>query len=331
MRPRAGFELPPEKEHLVARAIRLEWWTIFFLGTIVLVMYLAMGNSQAMKVAWLEDVLSLIPPVAILIAVRIRNRAPNHQFPYGYHRAVSIAFLCAALALLTLGSYMLYDSLSKLIERHHPTIGTKTLFGREIWLGWIMMGALAYSAIAPVILGRMKLPLGEQLHDKALHADADMNKADWMTALAGIVGIAGIALGFWWADAVAAGFISFEVVRDGIKNVRRVISDLMDSRPTTVAKARPDEVVDRLEAWFRGLHWVADARVRLREEGHVFTGEVFVVPATGDYDLVAEMADAVAKSQAVDWRIWDLVVMPVSVFEESRERIGPGGMGEPAG
>lgn len=317
MKPRERFEFPPDKERLFRRAMRLEWWTIFFLSTIVVVMYLAMGNSQAMKAAWIEDVLSLVPPIAILTAARFRNREPDSHFPYGYHRAASIAFLCAAVALLALGSYMLYDSLSKLLKAEHPTIGTKTVFGHDVWMGWVMMAALAYSAIAPVILGRMKLPLAAELHDKAMHADADMNKADWMTALAGLVGVGGIALGLWWADGVAAAFISFEVVRDGVKNVRRVVSDLMDSEPTTVSKSRPDEVVERLETWFRGLHWVSDARVRLREEGHVFTGEVFVVPAKGEYDLIAEMADATKKSSAVDWRIWDIVIMPVADLEKT--------------
>ncbi|HRL81685.1 MAG TPA: hypothetical protein PLK46_15340, partial [Propioniciclava sp.] len=32
----------------------------------------------------------------------------------------------------------------------------------------------------------------EQLHDKVLYADADMNKADWLTAAGSIVGILGI-------------------------------------------------------------------------------------------------------------------------------------------
>ncbi|MGH9458797.1 MAG: cation diffusion facilitator family transporter [Thermoanaerobaculia bacterium] len=315
MRPRRGFELPPDMEPLARRTIRIEWWTLFFLSTIVVVMYATMGNSQAMKAAWLEDVLSMIPPVAILLAARYRDRRPTAHFPYGYHRAVSIAFLVAALALLTMGSYMLYDSIGKLVAMEHPSIGLIPFFGREIWLGWLMIAALSYSAIAPVILGRMKIPLAHQLHDKALYADADMNKADWLTAVAGIFGILGIGIGWWWADGVAAGIISLDVVRDGFKNTRRVIADLMDSRPTTVETAEPDEVVERLETWFLGFDWVVDARARLREEGHVFTGEVFVIPRPGTDDLVEKMADAVRKAPAVDWRLWEIVVMPVTGFE----------------
>jgi hypothetical protein len=39
-------------------------------------------------------------------------------------------------------------------------------------------GALTYSIVPPVILGRMKLPLAKRLQDKVLHTDAMMQKAD---------------------------------------------------------------------------------------------------------------------------------------------------------
>ena len=41
-----------------------------------------------------------------------------------------------------------------------------------------------------------------------LYADAKMNKADWLTATAAMVGVVGIGVGLWWVDAVAAIAIS---------------------------------------------------------------------------------------------------------------------------
>ena len=43
-----------------------------------------------------------------------------------------------------------------------------------------------------------------------------MNRADWLTALAAVVGVIGIGAGLWWADAVAAIVISLEITRDGL-------------------------------------------------------------------------------------------------------------------
>ena len=67
---------------------------------------LVLGSSQAMKTAWIEDLLSLIPPIAFLLAVRFNTRGPTRRFPYGFHRTVSIAYLCSALALFLMGTYL---------------------------------------------------------------------------------------------------------------------------------------------------------------------------------------------------------------------------------
>lgn len=315
MKKRAPYEFPPDKEELNRRAIALEWWTIGWMALIVVTIYLAMGGSQAMKAAWIQDLLSFVPPIAFLVASRYRRREPTDEFPYGFHRSISIAFLCAAAALLTLGGFALYDSTMTLVRREHPTIGTTEILGQRIWLGWIMIAALVFSGIPPVILGRLKLPLAASLHDKALHADADMNKADWLTALAGVIGIAGVGLGWWWADAVAALFISIEIVRDGVRNMRRVIADLMDTSPTTV-EGETDDAPQRLRSRIRELPWVADADVRLREEGHVFTGEIYVVPRKGTEDLAARAEEATRAAAEADWRIYDVVVMPLTTMED---------------
>lgn len=312
--PFRDFEFPPEKQDVLRQAIRIEWITLAYMASAVVVVFLTLGSSQAMKAAWVEDMLSMLPPAAFLLANRFRTRGPNDRFPWGYHRAVSIAFLAAATALLLMGLLVGYDSALKLIKAEHPPIGLVELFGQEIWLGWLMLAALVYTGIPPLILGRKKRKLAAELHEKVLHADAEMNRADWMTAGAAAVGVLGIGLGLWWADAVAALFISLDITRDGWTNVKAAVGDLMDSRPTTYDHAKPHPVMNRIEDLLRGLDWVEEARVRLREEGHVFAGEAFVVPATGS-DLLHEVEEAKGRLSELDWRLHDVVIVPVASLE----------------
>ena len=311
MKPRSHYELPEDKEKQLRKAVRLEWTTIFFLITITIVMYLVMGSSQAMKAAWIEDVLSLVPPIAFLIGIRFRDKKPNRQFPYGYRRATIIAALVASTALFAMGLYILIDSVMKLVSQEHPTLGLKVILGQDVWEGWLMIAALVYSMIPPVILGRMKLPLAHELHERTLHADAEMNKADWMTAGAAILGIIGIGFGLWWADAVAAGIIGLDVTYDGFKNLKGTVYDLLDQRPTKVDKQEPEGIDERLAARLRQLDWVQAAAVRLRSEGHVFCGEAFIVPAPGTTDLPDKIADATRLSTEFDWRLHDVVITAV--------------------
>jgi cation diffusion facilitator family transporter len=309
-----AFELPRDKRTLHRRAIRLEWLTIAYLLSATALLYMTIGQSQAGKAAFIEDALSLTPPIAFLIAARFRDRPPDEQHPWGFHRGVTLAYLASAVSLLLFGTYILVESTLKLATAEHPPIGVIELFGEQIWLGWVMLPALAWSAIPAVFLGRAKMPLAAELHDKVLYADAKMNKADWMTATAAAVGVIGIAFGLWWADAAAAIAISLDIVRDGWTNLRRAGQDLIDTRPSSYDGSGPHRLLGQIEQALCELDWVNEAQARLREEGHVFTGEALVV-ARDDDDLVARIEDAARRVAALDWRLYDIVIVPVSTLE----------------
>lgn len=58
-----------------------------------------------------------------------------------------------------------------------------------------------------------------------------------------------------------------------------------------------------------------DDRGRVREEGHVFTGEALVVPRDED-DLVERIEGAARMLAELDWRFLDVVVVPVSSLDK---------------
>lgn len=310
MKARKGARLPSDLQKLRRKAVWLQVAMLVLMTSVVVLMYLAMGNSQAMKAAWLEDLLGLVPPAAFLIATAIERQDPSSRFPFGKYRAVSIAYLVSALALLGMGLFLAYDSLSKLLAAEHPTIGGITLFGHHVWLGWVMIGVLCYSMIPPVVIGYLTLPIAKDLYDKSLYAGSKMAKADWMTALAGIVGVAGIGFGFWWADAVAALVISADVLSDGGRNSWAALKALADEVPTGVGKSRRDPVVGRIESLMRDKNWVKAADAQFREEGRYVTGVVYVVPETSR-NLQRNIAKAVEEIHEQDWRLYQIAVVPL--------------------
>lgn len=305
-------ELPEEQKQALRRAIRLEYVTIGFLVVTVILVYLVLGSSQAMKAAWIEDLLSFAPPLAFLLAVRIVRRPPSVNHPYGYHRSIGIAHIVAGVALVVMGTYLLVDSAIKLVVAEHPTIGGVQLFGVTFWLGWLMIGALSLTIVPPVIIGRIKMRLAETLHDKVLYADADMNKADWMTAVGAIVGILGIGLGLWWLDAAAAIFIAQSILRDGIRNLRGAVRDVMDGRATTFDGERPHPVAGEIDVYLASLPWVAEVGSRMRDEGHVFHIESFVVPADDSLPALSDVEAATRHCRELDWKVQDIAIVFVS-------------------
>ncbi|WP_348656297.1 cation transporter, partial [uncultured Sulfitobacter sp.] len=95
--------LPQEIADKIAKARRLEWWTLFWLVTIIFVMFMVMGSSQAMQAAWIEDTLSLLPPILFLIAARLERMPPSPKYPFGLHRIGTLAFALSAAALTLMG------------------------------------------------------------------------------------------------------------------------------------------------------------------------------------------------------------------------------------
>lgn len=324
-----GVQLPEQQERLLRKARTLEWAVLAYAAGTITVVALVMGNSQAMRTAWVEDILSTLPQIAFLVALPIIRRRPTAKHPYGYHRAMGVGHLVAGVALLAVGANLCFEAISGLVKQEHPPIGTMRLFGVTIWQGWVMIAVMAVIVIGPLIYGRMKMKLAKQLDNKLLYADAAMAKADWTTNVGSIVGVLGIGLGIWWLDGAAALFISAGILWDGITNTRGSVLDLMDMRATTYDQKQPHPVHDRVDELLRSRAWVHDAASRIRDEGQVFHVEAYVVPKRSKVK-VADVDRAVADILAIDWRVQDVSVSVVSQLdlpeeeEEREERRGRG-------
>src|SRR5699024_8076072 len=125
--------LPEAQRQTLRRAQRLQVLWIFVLLSIIAAIYLSAGNSQAMKTAWIEDTLSLIPPIAFLIATWIESWEPNTRFPLGYVRVSSISYLVSSVALAGVAIFLIIDSTMTLIKAEHATIGSVEIFGTTLW------------------------------------------------------------------------------------------------------------------------------------------------------------------------------------------------------
>ena len=296
------YEFSEEQNRALKKARCLEWISVGYIISVIYLMYMVMGSSQAMKSAWLEDCLSLIPPLSFLIASHICWRPATKHYPYGFHRVVSVLYLCAAVALLGMGAYLITDAVLKLFEQQHPGIGMKSFFGHDMWLGWWMIIVLLWGTFPPVILGYAKVKYAKSLNDKILITDGRMNKADWMTAVVAITGVLGIGLGWWWADAVAAAFISIDILKDGLAQTRDAVTGLMNRAPTTLDGGYLD-LPDRVREYLEKQPDVASASVRMYEHGHLFLGEGFLMTRNNKGMSPEKIGRLTSEVESMDWRL----------------------------
>lgn len=308
---RAPHPLPAERQTELAHAIRLEWLTLGLRISVVALLYLALGSTQTLTAVWLKSVWGLLPPVAFLTATRLERRSPSPRFPYGFHRAGSIAFLGSALALTCMGLFLLFAGLHGLILAQRPQLADILHSGAIVaWAGWPMMGALLYSIAVPFVNGGPRKRLAIDLHDKGLYADATMGRVSWLAGSAAIGGIALIGLGLWWADFLATLIIGGDILWHGFRHLRTAACDLIDEVPRRIGSPRTDPLVHDIQRYLESLAWVASARVRLREEGRLLTGMALLCPER-EAGLLEHLDEARTVIQSMDWRLLDFQLVPV--------------------
>src|SRR5690554_6132329 len=106
MKNSPGTHLPHEQRELMARAAKLEWISIGYTALTITLVALVVGNSQAMRTAWIEDMLSVLPQLAFLASLQFTRRTRRPSHPYGYHRSMGAGHLVAGVALLVVGAML---------------------------------------------------------------------------------------------------------------------------------------------------------------------------------------------------------------------------------
>ena len=310
-----GIPRKPGAEQALRRAHRLAWVSLAYLGSNLVLLFIVMAGSQALKTELVGDALSLIPPILFLVGDRFSRREPDREYPFGYERAVSAGRIGAASALFAAGMYLLADGAMKLVMKEHPTIGGFPLGGTVIWTGWLALAALLWSCVPAYFLGRAKRKAAAELYDKTLAADADMNAADWQSAGAAMIGVIGVGFGLWWLDALAAVAISVEIIRSGWSELRAALGDVMDRRPQKVDSAEDDPVTQHLDDFFRRQEWVRDVVVRVRERGRELTAQAHVVPRAPTVDVTL-LSGVSEQACDLDPRLSEVTIAPVKDLPE---------------
>ena len=75
-----------------------------------------------------------------------------------------------------------------------------------------------------------------------------------------------------------------------------------------------EQLSDELLKSLREVPWVKEADIRLREHGHVFFGEIFIIPRD-EADPLARTRQVVELAHASDWRLHDVTVQLVDRFD----------------
>ena len=234
--------------------------------------------------------LDLIAAGVTFFAVRVSDRPPDYEHPYGHGKVENLSALVETLLLLATCGWIVYEAINRLVEPVHVE--------SSIW-SFIVMGT---SIVIDVTRSRALMRAAKKHNSQALEADALHFSTDVWSSSVVIAGLVAVSLGQWlhdhshlqadWlfrADALAALGVSVIVVWVSLQLGRRTVSVLLDSAPQGVTAQIEQEV-----AQVPGV--AAVQRIRLRQSGPAtFVDMTLAVPRSASFE---EAHDIAARAEA---------------------------------
>src|SRR5579864_3234490 len=205
---------------------------------------------------------SLIDFAATLMtyfAVRVADKPADREHHYGHGKVESVAALAETALLFVLSGVVLWEATQRLFGGHIAVVeATGAAFV-------VILISIAIDLLRARVLRRV----AQRTSSQALAADALHFSSDMWSSTAVLVGLAGVKLGYAWADSAAAIVVALFVCLAGWRLGRRTIDTLTDTAPEGVA--------DQIAAIALRVGNVASVdRVRAREVGATLFGQIDV-------------------------------------------------------
>ena len=208
----------------------------------------------------------------MLYALRVAQRPPDDEHPYGHTRAEAIAATNVAVVIILSALTIGWEAVRRMGSLHEMP---------PVWTLWIA-GA---NVLIKEALYQYKIRVARRVGSAAVMANAWDHRSDALCSAAVLVGLAIVRWGgpdWVWADEVAALFVVSAITWTGVQLFRTSASELMDPQadPQMVDQVRRlAEQVPGVRAveklWVRktGLEYLTDIHIEVDEhlsvaEGH---------------------------------------------------------------
>jgi len=222
-------------------AINLALGTAKLVGGIV-------GQSFALLSDAVNSIGDSLGSAIVLYALRVAQRPPDLDHPYGHTRAEAVAGLSLAWLIAFSAVLVGWEAITHLFDRHSVPAA---------WTLWIA----AANVVIKEALYRVNKSIGDRLGSQSLLANAWDHRSDALCSLAVVLGIAAVRWGgprYDWADGVAALVVVVAILWSAGRLLRGNAAELMDQQ-TDVATV---DAIRRVALSVEGVRGVEKLLVR---------------------------------------------------------------------
>ncbi|MDA7026817.1 cation diffusion facilitator family transporter [Bacillus sp. CLL-7-23] len=190
-------------------------------------------HSEALRADGLNNTTDIMASLAVLIGLKISQKPPDEDHPYGHFRAETIASLVASFIMMVVGLEVLYRSGEMFF---HPRVTTPDMIA-----AWTAAG----SAIIMFIVFMYNKRLAKKVNSHALYAAAADNKSDAFVSIGTFAGIFASQFNLIWVDTVAAFVIGLIICKTAwsiFKEAAHSLTDGFDIKDISKYKKTIQEV-----------------------------------------------------------------------------------------
>src|SRR6266568_1209472 len=225
-----------------------------------------------------HSLLDLAATVMTYFAVRVSDKPADAEHHYGHGKVESVSALAETALLFVVSGVVIWAALQRLVGAEgHPVEATP-------WSFAVIIGSIAVDFFRARVLYRAAAATASE----ALEADALHFGSDMWSSIGVFIGLGAVALGYSWADSLAAVVVAVFICIAGWRLGRRTIDTLTDTAPAGAAGK-----ITAISARIPGV--VSDERVRVRPAGDtLFVDLVVAVSRTLPLDRVAAIKERIA-------------------------------------
>jgi cation diffusion facilitator family transporter len=193
-----------------------------------------------------------------LVAVRTSRKPADSEHPYGHGRTENLAAFAEGVILVITAGGIAVEAVRRLAGA-----------GGVVNAAWYAFALLIATILIEGARGGVLRIVGRAADSAALQADATNRLSDVLASIAVLAGLAGVRMGFGWADSVAALLVALVIARAAVLLIWRSGDILIDRAPAGAE--------DELRAAIMRVNGVREVRsVRVRRSGPHLLGDASI-------------------------------------------------------
>lgn len=235
-----------------------------------------LSGSKALLADALHSASDIAGSIVVLFGVKIANKPPDQEHPYGHGKAENIASIIVAFLLIVVGIEISISS-SRIFLGVTPAAPGK-----------LALVIIIISILIKEVLFHYKYHLGKKYNSSALISEAWHHRSDSLSSFAALLGIGSAIIGEYfnislllYGDAIAGIIVSIIVIKVGYDLAKEsslvIMEKVLDKESSQIYKQTVMTVdgvlrIDQMYARTHGSYVIIDIKVSVNPDITVKSG-----------------------------------------------------------